>query len=381
MTPRRWRRPGWSTLLIRKTANVRWPSSAQLRESGEAFGFENRYRHADGSWVWLSWNVVREGDFSYAIARDITRDIEAKAALAQSERQFRLLVAGVVDYALFMLSPEGIVTNWNAGAKRIKGYAADEIIGRHFSVFYTDADRAAGHPDHVLRTARESGRYEAEAWRVRKGGDLFWANVVIDPIYDETGELVGFAKITRDMTERRAAQIELQRAQERLAQAQKLEAIGQLTGGVAHDFNNILMVVGGQAELLRRRLGDDPAIIRALDAIDLSARRGQDLTRHLLAFARRQRLNPSPIALQARRGALQQLLSASVGSTVQIDIDLPDELWSVEADASELELALLNMAVNARDAMPNGGQLGWRGATSRSAPTICPRAHPVISWP
>jgi PAS domain S-box-containing protein len=330
----------------------------QLEQATDIHGFENRYRHADGHWVWLSWNLVQADGLVYAIGRDITREIEAKIALSLSERQFRLLVAGVTDYALFMLSPEGFVTNWNAGAQRIKGYRADEIMGQHFSVFYTDADRASGLPKEVLRIARETGRYEAEAWRVRKGGDLFWANVVVDPIHDETGQLIGFAKITRDMTEKREAQMELQKAQDRLAQAQKLEAIGQLTGGVAHDFNNILMVVGGQAQLLRRRLDlSDPSLVRALDGIELATKRGQDLTRHLLAFARRSRLNPAPISLSARRGALQQLISASVGGMVSVEIDLPDELWSVEADASELELALLNMAVNARDAMPNGGRL------------------------
>ncbi len=334
----------------------------RLGQTGDVHGFENRYRHADGHWVWLSWNVVRENGLFYAIARDITREIESKAALAQSERQFRLLVDGVVDYAIYMLSPEGIVTNWNAGAARITGYRADEVLGRCFSMFYTDADRARGLPDEALRTAREFGRYEAESWRVRKDGDLFWASVVIDPIRDETGQLIGFAKLTRDMTKQREAQLELQRAQERLAQSQKLEAIGQLTGGVAHDFNNILMVVGGQTQLLRRRIGeDDPGVARAFDAIELSAKRGQDLTRRLLAFARRQRLNPAPIALPARSAALQQLLAASVGATIRVDVDLPDDLWCVEADSSELELALLNMAVNARDAMPNGGELSLAG--------------------
>jgi len=336
--------------------------AAPLDAGRSVFGFENRYRHADGHWVWLSWNVVREGGLDYAIARDISQEVAAKAALAASERQFRLLVAGVVDYALFMLSPEGIVTNWNAGAERIKGYRANDILGRHFSVFYTEPDRAAGLPERALETARERGRYEAESWRVRKNGDLFWANVVIDAIHDETGELIGFAKITRDMTERREAQLELQRAQERLAQTQKLEAIGQLTGGVAHDFNNILMVVGGQTELLRRRVGgDDPAIARALDAIELSAARGRDLTRHLLAFARRQRLHPAPVAISSRADALRQLFAASVGSSITVEIDLPPDLWRIEVDISQLELALLNMAVNARDAMPNGGRITLMG--------------------
>jgi PAS domain S-box-containing protein len=346
--------------------------AGRLGKDGDVTGFENRYRHADGNWVWLSWNVVREGDLNYAIARDISDAITAKQALAQSERQFRLLVAGVVDYALYMLSPEGLVTNWNAGAQKIKGYRTEEVLGRHFSLFYTEADRAAELPKKALETAAAQGRYEAEAWRVRKDGSLFWANVIIDPIRDETGQLIGFAKITRDMTERREAQLELQRAQERLAQAQKLEAIGQLTGGVAHDFNNLLMVVGGQAELLRRRIGEaEPSVKRALEAIDMSVRRGQDLTRHLLAFARRQRLHPAPISFAPRAGPLQQLLATSVGSSIQVSVDLPDDLWPVEADVSELELALLNMAVNARDAMPGGGTITLSGENVTLAPGQC----------
>jgi PAS domain S-box-containing protein len=321
------------------------------------FGFENRFRKSDGGFVWLSWNVVREGEQIYCCARDITEEKLAQDKLARSERQFRLLVAGVVDYALFMLSPDGVVTNWNAGAERIKGYAADEIVGKSFSVFYTEADRAAGQPELALATATEHGRYESEGWRVRKDGGLFWANGVIDAIYDETGQLVGFAKITRDITERREAQLELQRANERLAHAQKMEALGQLTGGVAHDFNNLLMVMGGQAELLRGRIGDNPRALRSLDAIVAAARRGQDLTRHLLAFGRRQRLNPAPVSLASRAADLRALLTSSLGVSVAVSVDCPDDLWTVEVDVNEWELAVLNMAVNSRDAMPEGGSL------------------------
>jgi PAS domain S-box-containing protein len=324
------------------------------------FGFENRYLRSDGGSVWLSWNVVRDGNLIYCNARDITEERQAKESLARSEREFRLLVASVVDYALFMLSPDGVVTNWNAGAQRIKGYAADEIIGQHFSVFYNEADRAEGRPEIGLRTAAEQGRYEAEGWRVRKDGALFWANVVVDAIRDENGELVGFAKITRDITERRNAQLELQRANDRLAHALKMEALGQLTGGVAHDFNNLLMVVGGQAKLLRDKVGDSPATLRSLDAIDAATRRGEDLTRHLLAFARRQRLNPEPVSLASRAETFKTLLDSSVGSAVSVSVDCPEELWTVEVDANELELAILNMAVNARDAMPSGGRLSIR---------------------
>lgn len=290
------------------------------------------------------------------ITRDISDRRAAEEALAQSERQFRMLVAGVSDYALFMIDPSGVITNWNSGAEKIKGYSAEEIVGRHISAFYTAADRAAGAPNEALRIAAEQGRHETEAWRVRKDGSLFWANVVLDAIHDDAGELVGFAKITRDITERRTAQLELQRAQEHLAQAQKMEALGQLTGGVAHDFNNLLMVVSGHAQLLRRRI-EDPRALAAIDAIETATRRGQDLTRHLLAFARRQRLNPVTVALSERMASINDLLKASLGAGVQLSIDLPDDLWPVQIDPSELELALLNMTVNARDAMGGEGSV------------------------
>ena len=137
------------------------------------------------------------------------------------------------------------MTNWNAGAERIKGYSPDEIIGEHFSRFYTPEDRDAGVPKRALETARETGRYEAEGWRVRKDGTRFWASVVIDAIHDEDGKLIGFAKITRDMTEKREAQLRLEESREQLFRSQKMEALGQLTGGLAHDFNNLLTAILG----------------------------------------------------------------------------------------------------------------------------------------
>src|SRR5262249_19425056 len=200
------------------------------------------------------------------ITRDITERRAAQEALAESERQFRLMVQGVTDYAIYQLDPNGIVSTWNAGAQRIKGYSADEIIGHHFSRFYTDAERSAGLPARALYTATQEGRFEGEGFRVRKDGTLFWANVVLHAISDENGELMGFAKITRDISERRAAQAELDAAREQLAHAQKMEALGQLTGGVAHDFNNLLTIVSGHAQLLGRRLSDAKDV-RAVEAI------------------------------------------------------------------------------------------------------------------
>jgi len=175
-------------------------------------------------------------------------------------------------------------------------------------------------------------------------------------VRDESGNLLGFAKITRDMTERREAQLTLERARDQLAQAQKMEAIGQLTGGIAHDFNNMLMIVSGQAQLMRKRL-DDPKNVRSLDAIEAAARSGANLTRQLLTFARRQRLNTVVVDLGSRVSAFQDMLSSAVGGAVKLTIDIASDIWPVEIDVGEFELALVNVAVNARDAMPQGGTL------------------------
>ena len=128
---------------------------------------------------------------------------------------FKLLIQSIVDYAIYMLDPNGFVTSWNAGAERIKGFQTEEIVGQHFSTFYTEEDRKAGMPEKVLATARKEGKFEGEGWRVRKDGTRFWASVVVDRINDEKGRLVGFAKITRDMTEKREAQLALLDAERR----------------------------------------------------------------------------------------------------------------------------------------------------------------------
>src|SRR5215472_2316296 len=222
--------------------------------------------------------------------------------LLESERSFRLLVEGVADYALYMLDPSGIITSWNSGGERIKGYSSKEILGQHFSRFYTETDRANGKPARALRIAREQGRYEEEGWRVRKDGTFFWASVVIDPIYED-GRLVGFAKITRDITERREAQLKLEEMQKHLADAQKLDALGQLTGGVAHDFNNILMIISGSLHFLKKSAATDARVQRAVSAIETATRRGAALTSQLLTFARRQSVNPQMIDLADRMEA------------------------------------------------------------------------------
>ena len=271
------------------------------------------------------------------------------------EGRARLLIEAVTDYAIYMLDPQGHVTSWNPGAERFKGYTAQEIIGQHFSRFYTPEDQAAGVPARNLARAANEGKYEEEGWRVRKDGSRFWATIVIDPIRDPGGRLVGFAKITRDLTERRETQQALEEAREALFQSQKLDAIGQLTGGVAHDFNNLLMVILSSLELLRRRIGDDPKTLGILDNAVRGAKRGAALTQRMLSFARRQDLKPTVVDVVDLVNGVADLLRRSLGPAVALEVAPRGEPQLVLVDANQMELALLNLAVNARDAMPAGG--------------------------
>jgi PAS domain S-box-containing protein len=269
-----------------------------------------------------------------------------------------LLIQSVVDYAIYMLDPDGRVTNWNVGAERIKGYAASEILGEHFSRFYTPEDFDAGVPSRALETARREGRYEAEGWRLRKDGSRFWASVVIDAIYDK-GQLVGFAKITRDLTERREAQLQLERSREQLFQSQKMEAIGQLTGGLAHDFNNLLTGITGSLELMKTRLaqGRIGDLDRYISAAQGAADRAAALTHRLLAFARRQPLDPKPTSPNRLIADMEELIRRTVGPETMLETVLSIGLWPTLCDPNQLENAILNLCINARDAMPNGGRL------------------------
>jgi PAS domain S-box-containing protein len=282
---------------------------------------------------------------------------QPQAAAAHSDSLYRLLVAGITDYAIYMIDPDGRVVNWNAGAERFNGYAAHEIIGQHFSCFYTDEERTAGGPAKALDEARLEGRYEREGWRLRKNGQRFWASVVIDPIQDDNGKLIGFAKVTRDLTEREEVQRELERVRETLLQAQKMDAIGQLTGGVAHDFNNLLMAILSSLELLRKRLPDDKSSMRLLDNAMEGARRGAILTQRLLAFARRQDLHLSWVDIPRLVRGMTDLIERSLGPSIQIETRFPLRLEGVTADVNQLEMAVLNLVVNARDAMPGGGSI------------------------
>jgi len=322
------------------------------------------------------------------VTRDITERQQAHQELLDGERRYRRLVEAVVDYAIFQLDPAGNVATWNPGAERIKGYAPSEIIGKHFSLFYTPEDLELGVPKRALSEAAEHGRFEVEGWRVRKDGSRFWASVIIDRIVDEAGELIGFAKVTRDLTERKKAQDELKYVQEQLVASQKLEAVGQLSGGIAHDFNNLLMIVLGNlenAERHSRHLAGGSNLHRALANAKRGAQRAAALTSRLLAFSRRQALDPKPINLNNFLNGLQDFLQRTLGERIEVQTVGSAGLWTIEADANHLESALVNLAINSRDAMPNGGKLTVEAANVsadedyfRANPELAPGQYVVV---
>ncbi|MEJ2434674.1 MAG: PAS domain S-box protein, partial [Pseudolabrys sp.] len=330
--------------------------------SGRAFSHEERIVRPDRGVRLLQsiGEVVRDETGApvrmLGVCLDVTDRIKAERALRQSEQSYRLLLRSVRDYAIYMLDPQGRVLSWNAGAANIKGYAAEEIVGRNYREFFTEEDREAGLPEQALETAAREGQHESQGWRVRKDGSRFYSTSVIDAIRHDAGELLGFAKITRDITEQREAQIALEQAREQLAQAQKMEALGQLTGGIAHDFNNLLMIVSGYSQILQSRLSEAKDK-QAVEAIRSAAARGEKLTRQLLAFSRCQTLMPVVVDLRQRIDAVRDMLAPSLRGNIELVCDIEDKIWPVEADLGELELALVNIAVNARDAMPDGGRI------------------------
>jgi PAS domain S-box-containing protein len=322
---------------------------------------------ADGTrfWALAVIDAVRDHDgklIGFAkVTRDMTERRLEQTKLLESERRFRLLVQSVVDYAIFQLDRDGIVTTWNAGAERIKGYTADEIIGQHFSRFYTEEDRAAGVPARALATASSEGKFEAEGWRVRKDGSRFWASVVIDPIRNDAGDTIGFAKVTRDITERRETHRILRETQEQLAASQRMDAVGQLSGGIAHDFNNLLMIIIGNLERAQRcaqALGASAANLqRSIAHAMRGAQRAATLTNRLLAFSRRQPLSPKILDLNKYLPGVAEFLQRALGETIELEVAGAPGLWPIEVDVAQLEATFINLAINARDAMPGGGKL------------------------
>jgi PAS domain S-box-containing protein len=342
------------------------PDAALTRAVSEGkFEGEGWRVRKDGSrfWAHVVIDPIRHADGTLAgfakITRDLTERKAAEASLKRTQEQFKFLVQSVTDYSIYMLSPLGIVSSWNQGAERIKGYRAEEILGEHFSHFYTEEDKSLGVPQAALATALREGKYETEGWRCRKDGSRFRASVVIDPVFDEMGKHIGFAKITRDITEAMETQQALAQAREALMQSQKMEAVGQLTGGLAHDFNNLLAGIMGNIQLAKTRIAQGKAgdIDRYLTAAEGASKRAAALTHRLLAFSRRQTLDPKPTDLDQLIAGMEDLIDQTVGPEITVAVIGRAGLWNTIVDPNQLENTLLNLCINARDAMPEGGNL------------------------
>ncbi len=258
------------------------------------------------------------------------------------------------DYAMFILDPEGRISTWNIGAERIMGYSAEEIIGKHFSVFYTPEDRLIHKPYKMLSQALRDGRSESEGWRIRKDGTHFWANGILTALFDSDGKHTGFGKITRDLTERKKAEEALLKQEMELAQTRKLEAVGRLAGGVAHDFNNILAGIIGVTQEVISTMRPDDRRVDDLQMILEAGRRAFDLTRQLLIFGRRQVVQPQVLNVNERIYEFSKLVRRIVGEDVKLRFEL-GLVQPISIDPGQLDQILLNLIVNARDAISKDG--------------------------
>lgn len=299
------------------------------------------------------------------VLQNTSQSLTQKQALFESEQRFRILVEGVRDYAIYMLDPDGYITNWNSGAELIKGYTKEEIVGQHFSCFYTSEDQARGEAQHSLDSALKNNTFQHEAWRVRKDGSRFLASVVIDPIFDANHKLLGFAKVTRDITKQKHAQDKIAQQREALHQSQKLEAIGRLTGSITHDFNNLLAIIRTAAELLESSatLTPEKQSRYTRMILDTTNRAGR-LIDQLLSFAHRQPLKNQVFCVKTRIQEFKPIIDTTVGSHLTLRVSFSDDLAFVETDPGQFETAILNMIINARDVTPDDGIITISGCNA-----------------
>jgi len=351
-------RPAKALEIARREGHYR-EEGWRLRQDGTPF------------WASVAINVVRDADGEIGgflkITRDLTERRRGEEALRHSEERFRLLVEAVEDYAIFMLDPRGNIASWNRGAERIKGYQADEILGRHFSTFYRPEDVRSGHPQHELAVASSEGHYREEAWRVRKDGSLFWADVTITAVRDHTGTLRGFAKVTRDLTQRREAdqrQLQLFREQTARAEAEKANQIkDEFLAVLSHELRTPLNAIVGWAHLLRSPGSLPPEqVTRGLEAIERNATIQTQIVSDVLDISR---ITSGKVRLSPRRVDVRDVVTAAVDTTrlaaeakrIDLQSTLPPDPQVVWADADRLQQVVLNLLSNAVKFTPPRGRV------------------------
>jgi PAS domain S-box-containing protein len=352
---------------------------------------ELRVARSEGRFEDEGWRVRRDGSTFWAhviitalrddagtligygkITHDLTDRRREQESLRQSEERFRVLVEGVKDYGIFMLDPDGRIISWNAGAERIKGYSAKEIIGRHFSVFYPPELIAAEWPAHELRIARTEGRYEEEAWRVRKDGSRFWASVVISAVYDQSGELRGFAKVTRDLTQRQRM--------EQLQQASR--QMSEFVAMLAHELRNPLAPIRNAMQVMRLRGLEDPQLEWCRTVVDRQIAHLGHLVDDLLDVNRvttgkiQLKREPVPMSLVIER-ALESSSPLIQERKHRVEVSLPEEPLVVQADSTRLSQVFLNLFNNAAKYTPENGSIQISGKAEGSYAVIRVRDNGV----
>jgi PAS domain S-box-containing protein len=349
----RYEEEGWR---VRKDGSRFWANvviTALRDETGELRGFGKVTRGLTG-------RLLSEEQLRHSVS-------ELQQANEELE-QFRRLVASVRDYAIFMLDPGGHIATWNVGAQHIKGYQAEEIIGRHFSTFYTQVDRDRHHPQAELEIAAREGRYEEEGWRVRKDGTTFWASVTITAVRNESGTLVGYAKVTRDLTERREAEESLRFANEQLKRSN--EELDRFAAVAAHDLSDPLRTIEGFADLLSRETLSEPGR-EFLGHITSTAERMQRLLANLLDYAKADEpaSKSEPVALAPAADAVVASLAASVSERdAKVSVGIPADAV-VLAAPGDVDILLQNLISNALkfgsaqgprvDVAAERDELGW----------------------
>ncbi len=323
-----------------------------------------------------------------AVTRAMLRLGRAERQAQEVDERYRMIIESAIDYAVLTWGLDGRITSWSAGAQAMLGYPPKEVIGQPCARIFMAEDIIADVPETETRAAHSGASVSAERWHRRRDGTRFWSTGRLVALHDRRGKVAGYLKIlydrsvqqealaalerlnaelenrvgerTRDLAaanERLRAEIgERERAGEQIRQLQKIEALGQLTGGIAHDFNNLLTAILGGLEVTRRRI-QDPKSLKLIDSSISAAQRGARLIAQLMAFARRQTLHVEHLPLNTLVQEMQELLERSVGTSIRLTYDLAADVWPVMADANQMQTALLNLAINARDAMPNGGTL------------------------